>query len=42
MLLYIIYNAPLINIANPMNKNECVIGYIDDTTVMNLVFWSYC
>ena len=30
MLLYIIYNAPLINIADPTDKNECIIGYIDD------------
>ena len=34
MLLYIIYNAPLINIANPTNKDECIIGYIDDTTLL--------
>ena len=33
-LLYITYNAPLINIANPDNKDECIVGYIDDTTLL--------
>jgi len=33
MLLYIIYNAPLINIANPTNKKKCIIGYINDITL---------
>jgi len=34
MLLYIIYNAPLINIMDPSNKKECIIGYIDNTTLL--------
>jgi ribonuclease HI len=34
MLLYAIYNAPLIRIADTTNPNECVIGYVDDTTLM--------
>ena len=34
MLLYILYNAPLINIANPEKKEECIIGYVDDTTLL--------
>jgi hypothetical protein len=34
MLLYILYNAPLINIADPRKKEECIIGYIDDTTLL--------
>jgi hypothetical protein len=34
MLLYILYNAPLINIADPTAKEECIIGYIDDTTLL--------
>jgi len=34
MLLYILYNAPLINIADPNAKNKCIIGYIDDTTLL--------
>ena len=34
MLLYIIYNAPLVNIANPKDKRECIIGFVDDTTLL--------
>ena len=34
MLLYAIYNAPLIRIADPTNPRECVIGYVDDTTLL--------
>jgi hypothetical protein len=34
MLLYIIYNAPLINTADPMRKEECIIRYTDDTTLL--------
>ena len=34
MLLYVIYNAPLINIANPENRNERIIGFVDDTTLL--------
>ena len=34
MLLYAIYNAPLIRIADPNNSNECIIGYVDDTTLL--------
>ena len=34
MLLYVIYNAPLINIADPDNPNECIVGFVDDTTLL--------
>ena len=34
MLLYIIYNTPLINIADPSNKKECIIGFINNTTLL--------
>jgi hypothetical protein len=34
MLLYIIYNAPLFNTVDPMKKEECIIGYIDDMTLL--------
>lgn len=34
MLLYVIYNAPLINIANPENGNERIIGFVNDTTLL--------
>ncbi len=34
MLLYILYNAPLINVADPKKKEECIIGYIDNTTLL--------
>ena len=34
MLLYAIYNAPLIRIANPNNLNERIIGFIDNTTLL--------
>ena len=34
MLLYTIYNAPLIRIANPNNPNEHIIGFVDDTTLL--------
>jgi len=34
MLLYAIYNAPLICIANNNNPNECIVGFVDDTTLL--------
>ena len=34
MLLYTLYNAPLINIADPKSKAESIIGFIDDTTLL--------
>ena len=34
MLLYAIYNAPLIWIADTNTPNECIIGYVDDTTLL--------
>ena len=34
MLLYAIYNAPLIRIADSSNPSECIIGYVDDTTLL--------
>ncbi len=34
MLLYAIYNAPLIHIANNNNPNEHIVGFMDDTTLM--------
>ena len=34
MLLYILYNAPLINIARPNSRNECIIEFVDDTTLL--------
>ena len=34
MLLYIIYNAPLINIARTDSRSECIIGFVDDTTLL--------
>src|SRR5258706_13732327 len=34
MLLYAIYNAPLIRIADPTKSNENIIGYVDDTTLL--------
>src|SRR5258708_33161574 len=34
MLLYILYNTPLINVADPKKRKERIIGYIDDTTLL--------
>ena len=34
MLLYAIYNAPLICIADSSNPSECIIGYVDNTTLL--------
>ena len=34
MLLYVIYNAPLIRIANPNDPNECIVSFVDDTTLL--------
>jgi hypothetical protein len=34
MLLYAIYNTPLINIVNQNNKNEHIVGFVDDTTLI--------
>ena len=34
MLLYAIYNAPLIRIATKDNANECIVGFVDDTTLL--------
>src|SRR5258708_11161807 len=34
MLLYIIYNTPLINITDSNNPNECIVGFVDDTTLL--------
>ena len=34
MPLYAIYNAPLIRIANHNNPNECIVGFVDDTTLL--------
>ena len=34
MPLYVIYNAPLINVADPDNPNECIVGFVDDTTLL--------
>jgi ribonuclease HI len=34
MLLYTLYNAPLIRIADPTKPNECIISYVDDTTLL--------
>ena len=34
MLLYAIYNAPLIRIANAKNRNEGIVGFVDDTTLL--------
>jgi hypothetical protein len=34
MLLYIIYNAPLVNVANLKNKHECIVGFVDNTTLL--------
>ena len=34
MLLYAIYNAPLIRIADPNNPNKHIIGFVDDTTLL--------
>ncbi len=34
MLLYAIYNTPLIRIADPTKSNENIIGYVDDTTLL--------
>jgi len=34
MLLYAIYNAPLIRVANKNNPNECIVGFVDDTTLL--------
>ena len=34
MLLYAIYNAPLICIADLSNPSKCIIGYVDDTTLL--------
>ena len=34
MLLYALYNAPLIQVADNNNPNECIIGYVDDTTLL--------
>ena len=34
MLLYTIYNAPLIRVADPNNPNERIVGFVDDTTLL--------
>ena len=34
MLLYTIYNALLIQIADLSNPNKCIIGYVDNTTLL--------
>jgi hypothetical protein len=34
MLLYVLYNAPLIRIGNPNNRNECIVGFVDGTTLL--------
>ena len=34
MLLYVIYNAPLLRVANPASPNECIVGFVDDTTLL--------
>lgn len=34
MLLYVIYNAPLIGVADHTNPNECIVGFVDDTTLL--------
>lgn len=34
MLLYVIYNAPLISVADPNNTNECIVGFVDDTMLL--------
>ena len=33
MLLYAIYNTPLIRVADPNNPNERIVGFVDDTTL---------
>ena len=38
MLLYVLYNAPLIQITDNGNPNECIIGYVDNTTAMYRYF----
>ena len=34
MLLYVIYNTPLLQVANPASPNECIVGFIDNTTLL--------
>ena len=34
MLLYAIYNTPLIQIADLSNPNKCIISYVDNTTLL--------
>ena len=34
MLLYAIYNAPLIRVATNENPNERIVGFVDDTTLL--------
>ena len=34
MLLYILYNAPLIRIASPNDPSECIVRFVDDTTLL--------
>jgi hypothetical protein len=34
MLLYALYNAPLIRMAKPNHPNECIVGFVDDTTLI--------
>ena len=34
MLLYAIYNALLIRIADPNNPNERIVGFVDDATLL--------
>ena len=34
MLLCAIYNAPLIRIASNTNTSECIVGFVDDTTLL--------
>ena len=32
MLLYTLYDAPLIRTVNPDDKRETIVGFVDDTT----------
>ena len=34
MLLYGLYNAPFIRIAKANETNECIVGSVDDTTIL--------
>jgi hypothetical protein len=34
MLLYALYNTPLIHIADSNNPNECIVGFVNDTTLL--------